>query len=421
MPQPLQGVRVIDLTHMLAGPFATHQLRLLGAEVIKVESPHSGDAMRWSAGGNATQLSHDFISINSGKRSVAVDLKDRRGVELILEICTSADVLIENFRPGVMERLGLGYDPVSRVNPGIVYCSVSGYGQRGPLRDWPAYDHVVQAVTGMAMMSGDAAQPPVKVGFPVVDTATGMTATIALLAALLTRKNGGAGQYIDVSMLDAAANLMCTQVCASVQNGSTPVRTGNRGFTGSPGCDTFATADGWIALGANTPEQFARLCLILGIDEILTDSELFDPDLFRVGARRGFARARDGLAVRRCLEAAVATRSADELETTLNEAGVPAARLRTLSEFAKGPLQHLAGSVLQLPVMPGYPDGAAALNAGFRTTHDAPGFASACSMLGQDTGETLRELGISQAKIDELMASGVIADSASPSQAGARS
>jgi crotonobetainyl-CoA:carnitine CoA-transferase CaiB-like acyl-CoA transferase len=407
MNQPLQGLRILDLTHMLAGPFATHQLRLLGATVVKVEAPLRGDAMRWGPEGPRRQLAADYVSINAGKKSVVIDLKDPRGRDLVLELTRDADVMVENFRPGVIESLGLGFEAVLRENPRIVYCSISGYGQDGPLREWPAYDHVLQALSGMAMMSGDEGQPPVKVGFPVVDTATGMSAATAILAALLRRERGGGGQHIDVSMLDTAATLMSTVIARCLESGVTPLRTGNRGYTGSPGCDTFATADGWIALGANTPAQFARLCGLLGIEHVLLDSSLVDPKAF-VGKSNGFARARDAKGLRAHLAAALIAQPASHWEALLNRADVPAARLRTVSEFTEGPLQDVKGRVMSLPPMPGYPQGARTLNAGHRTRHDPPGFSQPCSLLGEDTREILRCAGVAETRIDDLIAAGIV-------------
>jgi crotonobetainyl-CoA:carnitine CoA-transferase CaiB-like acyl-CoA transferase len=407
MTKPLQGLRILDLTHMLAGPFATNQLRMLGATVVKVEPPQRGDPMRWGPEGPRRQLAPDYVSINSGKKSVAINLKEPRGRDLVLDLARDADVLVENFRPGVMNSLGLGFEAVSAVNRQIVYCSISGYGQDGPLRKWPAYDHVLQALSGMALMSGDEGQAPVKVGFPVVDTATGMSAATAILAALLRRERGGGGQHIDVSMLDAAATLMSTVVARSLDSGQTPARTGNRGYTGSPGCDTFATADGWIALGANTPAQFAKLCNLLGIEHVLTDSTLVEPTT-SMQKSRGFARARDAKGLREHLAAALLARSAADWEALLNRADVPAARLRTVGEFVHGPLQDLKGSVMSLPPMPGYPQGARTLNVGHRTRYAAPGFSEACSLLGQDTREVLRAAGVAEARIEGLIADGVV-------------
>jgi len=410
MPRPLDGMRIVDLTHMLAGPFATQQLRLLGADVIKIESPGSGDPMRWAKDGTGLGLSNDFVPVNAGKRSVAIDLKRTAGREVVLDLCRSAHAVVENFRPGVMAERGLGYEAVSAVNPTIVYCSISGYGQQGPLRSRPAYDHVVQAVTGMALMNGDADADPVKVGFPTIDTATGMSATGAILAALLRRERFGQGQYLDVSMIEAAAQLMYTMVTRYLATGIEPPRTGNRGFTTSPGCDTFETSKGFIAVAANTPAQFRRMCEVLGVAALLQDATLFD-DRMRTGGESGFATALDPVAVRSRLSHALLQCSAAEWERRLNAESVPAAALRTIGEFAQGPLTDLAGAIVTLPPMPGHPAGARTLNAGFHSRFDSPGVNMPAPRLGEHTREVLRGLGYPEDRIAALIEQRVVAGS----------
>lgn len=411
MSKALEGMRIVDLTHMLAGPYCTYLLHLMGAEVIKIELPRRGDAMRWGDP-QRPQMAAGFVAVNAGKKSLAVDLKDPRGRDLVVDLVRSADVLVENFRPGVMESLGLGYERLAALRPQLVYCSVSGYGQEGPMRAWPAYDHVVQAASGMAMMQGEEGEAPVKVGFPVVDTATGMNAACAVLAALVRLHRGGGGQYIDVSMLDASASLMFPVLNNCLANGATPPRVGNRGFTGSPGCDTFRAASGAIAVGANTPEQFARLCEILGVPEVLADPALVEAN----HGGRGFARARDGAALRQRLESAFCAAPASEWELVLNQAGIPAACVRDLAGFTEGPLQDLPGAVIDLPPMPGHPHGARAIGAGFRTRFDPPGTQSPAPLLGEHSLQVLRAAGFAADRIAELLESGVVADpSAQPS------
>jgi crotonobetainyl-CoA:carnitine CoA-transferase CaiB-like acyl-CoA transferase len=190
MTKPLEGYRVADFSHVMAGPYATHLLCLLGAEVIKIESP-AGDAFRAYRGDRRFDgMSPAFVAANAGKKSIALDLKDSGDHRIARSIIERSDVLIENFRPGVIGRLGFSYDEVRAFNPDIVFCSVSGYGQDGPYRDWPAIDNIVQATSGMMMLGGGEGDPPVRVGFPIVDTLTGQTAAIAILSALLRRERG---------------------------------------------------------------------------------------------------------------------------------------------------------------------------------------------------------------------------------------
>ena len=196
--QPLAGMRVADFSHVMAGPYATHLLRLLGAEVIKIEAPNRGDAMRYyGADRQYDGMSPAFIAVNAGKKSITLDLKNPDQLEVAKKIIAESDVLIENFRPGVIKRLGLSYEAACELNPDIVYCSVSGYGQSGALRDWPAIDNIVQATCGMMSLGGGVDDPPLRVGFPVVDTLTGQTAAFAILAALLRRQRGGGGEVVE--------------------------------------------------------------------------------------------------------------------------------------------------------------------------------------------------------------------------------
>src|SRR5690606_31531029 len=194
--QALAGIRVADFSHVMAGPYASHLLRLLGAGVIKIEQPGRGDPMRnYGADRRYDGMSPAFIGVNAGKKSIVLDLKDPAQLEVARRIVEESDVLLENFRPGVMARLGLGYDSVKELNPDIVYCSVSGYGQSGPQRDWPAIDNIVQATSGMMSLGGGEGGAPARVGFPVVDTLTGQTAAFAILAALMRREREGGGEF----------------------------------------------------------------------------------------------------------------------------------------------------------------------------------------------------------------------------------
>lgn len=328
---PLEGYRVIDLTHVLAGPCATHHLRCLGAEVIKVERPGSGDAMRALAmqpelGG----LSPGFRALNAGKRSVVVDLTDPAGRRSVLDLASTADIFVENFRPGVARRFGLGPDDIRAVRPDVIYCSISGWGQSGENASRGAYDHVVQAATGMMMMQGDGDDAgPMKVGFPVIDIATGISAAEAILAAVIRRLRGDNRPItLDVSMIDSALALMSGTAATVLATGQAPGRVGNRGFVGSPGAETFATADGHISVAANTMAQFAALCRLLG------RPELAGPPYVPAGlAGEAFLANVATEDLRHALRDAFASASAADLETKLNAANVPAARVRDLLEY----------------------------------------------------------------------------------------
>ncbi len=384
---PMQGMRVIDISHVIAGPTAGHYLAQQGAEVIKIEQPGRGDVYR--AGRRAMLdegLSVGFAALNAGKKSVTVDLKDASGIEAVRRLAAGADVFIENFRPGVIERLGLGHDAIRAVNPRIVYVSISGYGQEGAWAARVAYDHVVQALTGMMMLQGEEGAPPVKVGFPVIDAAAGMVAAQAVLGALLRRERSGEGSFLDVSMAQAALQLMLSPAVVAALEGRDRPRPGNRGFTGSPGASTFACADGWIATAANTAPQFIALCTVLGAAELLQDAALLDPDALKDDV--GFVAARDDAALQRRLEAAFARQRAAELESRLAEAGVPAARVRTLAEFVEG---FARGGWMTAPeTLVDYPQGRLTdFGPGWRTDRADPAPLTRAPALGEHNDEVL--------------------------------
>ena len=258
MSRPLDGIRVADFSHVMAGPYATHLLNLLGAEVIKVEAPSRGDALRYYGNDRRYDgMAPAFIGVNAGKKSVTLDLKHEPAREAARRLIKSCDVLVENFRPGVMQRLGLDYESVRELQPRIVYCSISGYGQNGPRRDWAAIDNIVQATSGMMTLSGAHGDEPSRVGFPVVDTLTGQTAAFAILAALLRRERQNRGEYIDVAMFDASIAFMTSAVVPYLVTGQQPERTGNVGYSGQPTSALFTASVGrCISLGVVQQSQF---------------------------------------------------------------------------------------------------------------------------------------------------------------------
>lgn len=400
--QCLSDVRVIDLSHVIAGPVASMYLAALGADVLKVENPRAPDVMRFVEAGRDGDMSTTFATLNAGKRSLAIDLKLPRLRDLLLDLVRDADVFIENFRPGTATRLGLDYEAVRRVNPRIVYLSISGYGQQGPWSGFGAYDQVVQALTGMMMANGEEDGPPTKVGFPVVDIATGMLGALSVLAALHRRGNGAVGSHIDTSLAQAALQLMrpiASRVLATERDG---VRPGNRGFSGSPGAATFRCADGWLAVAANTRRQFTALCVALGLPGIADDPALVS----RVGhGATSNVVAVDAVELGRRLDEAFARHEAGALEARLNEAGVPAARVRRMGEFLREAregrhvpldlerLGDAASGFLQLG--PGF--------AGLETPVPGP-----APRLGQETADILVRAGFSTGEIDQLAREGAI-------------
>ncbi|MBC9908483.1 CaiB/BaiF CoA transferase family protein [Achromobacter xylosoxidans] len=415
MAKPLEGVRVLDLSHVIAGPLASFYLAQLGAEVIKVEPPLAGEVLRSMKNGVDTDTPTGFAAINAGKQSLALDIRTRQGADLLRSLAASADVFIENFRPGVVARYGLDYASIKAVKPDIVYCSISGFGQQGAWSQRGAYDHVVQAMTGMMMMSGEGDDaPPLKVGFPVIDVAVGMLGALSIVSALHRRLREGAGQYIDASMVQASLALMYTNTCAYLSDGTPTRRVGNRGYTGSPAADTYRCADGWLAVAANTPEQFRKLTAAIGVEALCGDAKALDLEAFNLP--NGFVVPNDREYVVQQLRAAFSTRSAAQLEDLLSQAGVPAAKVRKLEEFLDE--ADVTGCV-SLPDHR-FHQGGRELRThglGFAFEQDGGPTKAGAPALGEGTREVLRRVGLDDAAIAELERAGVLrtqADTALP-------
>ena len=391
MAQPLHGYRVVDFTHVLSGPIATNFLRLLGAEVVKIESA-SGDTMRNYGGIQyADGMGPSFASVNAGKKSIVLDLKRSEDVAVARRLIQDADVVMENFRPGVMDRLGLGYEACKAINPRIVFCSISGYGQHGAARHQPAIDQIIQSTSGMMSLSGEPGSEPIRIGYPAVDTYSGLLAAFAVVSALLQRTHTQEGQRIDVAMFDAALVMMVSMVGPYLLTGKRPVKQGNRGYSMSPTADTFPTASGYLTLGAVRQDQFERLCRAIGRQDLIDDQR------FRDRA----SRYAHGDALQAEVRAALARRTAAEWEALLNAEGVPAGAVRELPEALAQPHLHDRELLLALHTEKG--EALRVLNAGFRFEHDGPGLDAVPPMLGQHTAEILAELGYAPEQVTAFL------------------
>lgn len=397
MSDALAGIRIIDFSHVMAGPFASHLLRLLGADVIKIESPGMGDAMRnYGADRRFDGMSPAFIAVNAGKKSLVLNLKHPPALEAVRRLIAGADVVLENFRPGVMARLGLDYESVRHLQPRLVYCSVSGYGQCSPRRDWPAIDNIVQATSGMMSLSGENGDGPMRVGFPVVDTLTGQTAAFAIMAAMLRRERTGCGEYIDVAMFDATLAFMASAVVPYLVTGKTLERTGNVGYSGQPTSAVFDAGDGrQISLGVVQQAQFEALARALGCERWLVDARFANPDLRRLNSPL----------MRSELEAVFATRPASVWERQLSDAGVPCGMVRDVSEAMS--LEGLEERGIRIPLhMPGLPDrqDVGIVNAGFKFSQDSPHIDQPPPTLGEHSESILESLGFDASERREILA-----------------
>ena len=383
-PAPLKGVRVLDFTTVLSGPYATYQLALLGADVIKLERPGGGDWARQGAAVlDAPDLSAQFVAQNADKRSIVVDLSTPDGLACALALADVCDVVVENFSPGVADRLGIGYDAVKARNPDVVYCSISGYGQDGNMSRRPAYDHVVQAASGVTMLTGSPENVPNRIGPPMVDYLTGVYGAFSVLAALMERDRTGLAQRIDVAMLDATLVAMASTVSVLQNAGITPRANGNTAASGSPMSGIFPTAEGLLSMTANNEGQFVRAMKVLGADEAATDPRFATPQ----------ARADHVDAFRAFLVQRLATRSASEWETRFSDAHVPVARVRNLGEIlseshvaTRGVQQTVAdrhtGALLHVPSI------------GFKWNGRPLGPRQGPPRLGEHTDQILDDLGV---------------------------
>ena len=378
----LDGIRIADFSHVMSGPYATYLLRLLGAEVIKIEAPGGGDAMRYYGSDRRYDgLAPAFIAVNAGKQSIVLDLKQPQDLDTARRLIERCDVLVENFRPGTMGRLGLDYAAAKMLNPDIIYCSVSGYGQAGPRRDWPAIDNIVQATSGMMSLGGEPDGPPERVGFPVVDTLVGQTAAFAILAALLRREREGGGEHLDVAMFDATLAFMASAIVPYLVTGRALGRTGNTGYSGQPTSGVFACKDGrFVSLGVVQQNQFDRLADALGHPEWHDDRRFADAE----------ARCANAPAMRDALEAVLRTRDAGEWESVLSGLGIPCGLVREVGEAMS--LPGLDERALRLPLkIPGLPvnEDVAVLDLGIKTSRDRNDGLEPPPRLGEHTQQIL--------------------------------
>ena len=396
-PAPLAGVRVLDLTNVLAGPFACHQLAHLGAEVIKVETVGRGDLAR-NLGSDpdlsARGMGISFLAQNAGKKSLTLNLKDPRGKDVLRRLAAQADVLVENFRPGVMDRLGLGYAALKADNPRLIYCAISGFGQDGPWADRPAYDQIVQGASGVMSITGDQGSAPLRVGYPLADTVGGLTAAMTICAALNARPRGA---FIDVSMLESVLATMGWVVSNHLIGGVEPRPQGNENPTSAPS-GTFRCADAPINIAANKDEQWQALARHLGRADLLEH-----PDFATREDRK-----RNRLRLRDALETVLTTRPARDWADELNALGVPAGAVMTVPDMLAHPQVAGRGFLARFDDAPGVDRPIDVVRIGAMIDGQRPSVDTPPPALGQDTDAILSDLGYAGDEIAQLRREGVI-------------
>ena len=392
---PLHGVRVIDMTRVLAGPFCTMSLGDMGAEVIKVEEPGKGDDTRgWPpfVHGEATY----FLSVNRNKKSLTLDLKAPDGQEILRRLLASADVVVENFRPGTMERLGFGYETLERANPRLIYCSISGFGESGPEAHRPGYDLIVQGESGVMDITGFPDGPPVKVGNSIGDLVAGMAAAQGITLALLSRSQTGKGQKVEIGMLDVMASLLTYQAGLYWNAGGRPARRGNEHPSIVP-YEVFKAQDVYITLGVANNSLWDRTCKALDRPDLIKDPR-FDTEANRVTNRKVLVPL---------LNEILGARPADEWLARLDKAGVPAGRIKSVAEVCESAHLRARGMMVSLA----HPKAGSIRVMGVPVRlHDTPGGAQAAPpLLGQHTDEVLTKLlRMPKARVEKLRAAGVV-------------
>ncbi len=402
MSKPFSGVRVLDFTQVLAGPYATSHLAMLGAEVIKVEQPAGGDQARemLPAVGplQDNRLSPMFISMNMGKRSLTLDLKKPEAREVVYRLVERSDVLIQNFKAGTMERMGLGPEVLQEINPRLVYCSISGYGQTGPKAKQAAYDPAIQAASGMMSITGHPDTGPMKTGFWATDMATGVTAAFAIAGALFERHTTGKGRLLDVSMLDTALSFMSPIISIYQNGGFQPGLYGNRSQTGSATSDVFPTGDGFLLIAAATPGQYAILCKTVGRPELADDP--------RFNTREG--RVVNAEALRNALVEALSTADAPTWEARIGAAGVPCAAVATLPQVVESPQVVHRRIIGKAEAPAAFGRDLSVVGLPFKLDGDDANADLPPPLLGQHTDAILDEMGYSAEEIAALRAAGAI-------------
>ena len=401
MSKAFDGVTVLDLSQVLAGPSCGMQLALLGANIIKIEPPSGGDQMRNRVLGSQFSdigMAAAFLGMNIGKRSLGLDIKSEKGKEILFALIKKSDVILHNFRAGVVDRLGLDYDSVRAINPSIVYTVISGFGAKGPRSADPAYDGAVQAAAGMMANNGTAESGPLRTGYMPVDLMTGMTAAYATTAALLRKQKTGKGQMVDVAMLDCAITLGSANFSRSEVDDIPDMLIGNQSIAGAPTASSFPTAEGSILTAAIMPKHVEAFFDELGLREMVNDPKFATPE----------ARIENKEIVRDAMIEALKSDTAENWEKRLAPRGVPVAKINSVKETARLEQLQYRNILTAVPAAKGMANGYKLPGAPFTNSEDGPEVIRPAPVLGQHTVEILEEIGIDKSVIITLAAEGVI-------------
>lgn len=395
--QAFDGIRILDVTRVLAGPYSSFQLALLGADVIKIEPVSKGESTRWRSEGDAklgnVGMSPSFLTQGANKRSLILDLNSKAGQEIFLKLAQTADVIVENLRTGSMAKRNIGYEQVRAIKPDIIYCSLTGYGQTGPKANYPAYDSVIQAAAGFMSITGTPESGPLKSGPPVVDYAMGMLGAYAISAALFQRSRSGQGQHIDISMLDSCMALMSSILTTYVNTGNPPGLRGNEAPSRSPASTTFNTADGLLAIAINEQHQFEHLLQAIGLQSMLNDARFKD-----AAGRREHTQV-----LRHAIQDALMKDTADNWECIINRAGVPSSKVLTVPEVMESAQVKDRGFFGQFEQKECGLDRDLKLpQAGFKFLNNGPSLRTPPPRVGQHVDEVLAELGYTEQDILNL-------------------
>jgi crotonobetainyl-CoA:carnitine CoA-transferase CaiB-like acyl-CoA transferase len=402
MTRPFEGIKVLDFTQVLAGPYATFQFAMMGADVVKVER-REGEDLRY-LDMRRTEISNKlreqglvprWQAVNTGKRSLTLDLQKPEAVDIIKRLAAKADVVAENFRPGVMDKLGIGYAALSAINPRVIYCAISAFGQTGPERLGPGYDGKIQAMSGLMSMTGHEATGPTRAGFAVCDIIAGSTAALGIASALHQRHQTGRGQLVDVSMLEATLAFLSSEVAELTMTGVKPGLLGNRSVSLVPTADLFKTGEGFILLAVIFERQVAALMKALGRLEVLRDPRFKDD----------MARMANVAALREIIEEALAAKPAREWEKILNDAGAPCASIWTLEEVVDHPQLAARNAMHELETSEGR---VRLAGLGFKLAHGEGKVDRAAPRLSAHTEEVLAEAGFSPTEIERLRKAAVV-------------